>query len=380
MHRPALDADELGTFVAGQRMDLGFFDDSTPGLGAFGHEGDTQVFHSAMRMFPEHDTGIFLAVNGNGHADGSLDLRATVLQGFADRYLRDAAAADSMRRTRLTRVTLPPWLTRVRPRATTAVPRRWSARTARPASRSPTRALCSASAVRRPSRPAPTARSRSRPSPRVRHGVLREGRHRPVARGRRRRPARDEDRGSDGDADGDQVRRSRGAPRSPCCGRSRWQAAAAAMPILVLPSWCCCFGRRVAGRRPGARGADAGGRDGFGAGRRRGGRDAGCASRWPRPAADPHRAGRRAGGRRRLGRSARCGHVVPGPVVRRPPRGAGAAAARRARHRAGRPGRLAGRARASRWARDRSVLVLVSLVVFAGFAFGFRLFAPSVSF
>ncbi|KIU02164.1 serine hydrolase [Frigoribacterium sp. MEB024] len=96
MHRPALDADDLGTLVVGQRMDLAFFDDSTPGLAAFGHDGDTQVFHSAMRMFPEHDTGIFLSMNGSGRsATASLDLRTTVLQGFADRYLRDAAAADS---------------------------------------------------------------------------------------------------------------------------------------------------------------------------------------------------------------------------------------------------------------------------------------------
>ncbi|NQW87377.1 MULTISPECIES: serine hydrolase [unclassified Frigoribacterium] len=96
MHRPALDADDLGTLVAGQRMDLAFFDDSTPGLAAFGHDGDTQVFHSAMRMFPEHDTGIFLSMNGSGRsATASLDLRTTVLQGFADRYLRDAATVGT---------------------------------------------------------------------------------------------------------------------------------------------------------------------------------------------------------------------------------------------------------------------------------------------
>jgi len=94
MHRPALDADDLGTLAAGQRMDLGFFDDSTPGLSAFGHDGDTQVFHSAMRMFPEHDAGIFISMNGSGRsAMSSLDLRTTVLQGFADRYLRDAPAS-----------------------------------------------------------------------------------------------------------------------------------------------------------------------------------------------------------------------------------------------------------------------------------------------
>jgi CubicO group peptidase (beta-lactamase class C family) len=91
MHRPALDADQLGTLAAGQRMDLGFFDDSTSGVAAFGHDGDTQVFHSAMRLFPEHDAGIFISMNGSGRTPtASLDLRTTVLQGFADRYLRDA--------------------------------------------------------------------------------------------------------------------------------------------------------------------------------------------------------------------------------------------------------------------------------------------------
>jgi len=91
MHRPALDSDDLGTLAAGQRMDLAFFDDSTPGVPAFGHDGDTQVFHTAMRIFPEHDAGIFITMNGSGRsATDSLDLRTTVLQGFADRYLRDA--------------------------------------------------------------------------------------------------------------------------------------------------------------------------------------------------------------------------------------------------------------------------------------------------
>ncbi|WP_445443360.1 serine hydrolase domain-containing protein [Clavibacter sp. km1a] len=94
MHRPALDADQLGTFAAGQRMALGFFDDSTPGVPAFGHDGDTNVFHTAMRMFPDSDAGIFVTFNGNGRdAVDTLELRTTVLQGFADRYLRPAGDA-----------------------------------------------------------------------------------------------------------------------------------------------------------------------------------------------------------------------------------------------------------------------------------------------
>lgn len=100
MHRPALDADQLGTFAAGQRMDLGFFDDSTPGIRAFGHDGDTNVFHTAMRMFPDSDAGIFVTFNGNGRdAVDTLELRTAVLQGFADRYLRaddDTASAAAL--------------------------------------------------------------------------------------------------------------------------------------------------------------------------------------------------------------------------------------------------------------------------------------------
>ena len=95
MHRPALGADQLGTLAVGQRMDLGFFDDSTPGVPAFGHDGDTQVFHSAMRMFPESDAGIFVSFNASGRTPtATLDLRTTLLQGFADRYLRDASSSS----------------------------------------------------------------------------------------------------------------------------------------------------------------------------------------------------------------------------------------------------------------------------------------------
>ena len=92
MHRPALGEDDLGTFAEGQRMDLAFFDDSTPGVPAFGHDGDTTVFHTAMRIFPEHDAGVFVSLNRNGRAAmDAHELRTAVLDGFTDRYLRDAA-------------------------------------------------------------------------------------------------------------------------------------------------------------------------------------------------------------------------------------------------------------------------------------------------
>ncbi|OIH92998.1 MULTISPECIES: serine hydrolase [unclassified Curtobacterium] len=97
MHRPALDSDDLGTLAAGQRMDLGFFDESTPGLPASGHDGDTIVFHSAMRLFPDEHAGIFITMNGSGRtATDAIELRDAVVRGFADRYLRgDATTTDS---------------------------------------------------------------------------------------------------------------------------------------------------------------------------------------------------------------------------------------------------------------------------------------------
>lgn len=89
MHSPGLGADQLGSFAEGRRMSLGFFDDSTPGLSAFGHDGDTQVFHTAMRLFPDEKAGIFISLNGNGRdALDSYELRSAVLEGFSDRYLR----------------------------------------------------------------------------------------------------------------------------------------------------------------------------------------------------------------------------------------------------------------------------------------------------
>lgn len=97
MHSPGLDEDQLGSFADGRRMNLGFFDDSTPGLSAFGHDGDTQVFHTALRIFPEHEAGIYISVNGNGRdAMDAYELRAAVLEGFGDRYLRsgEVTAAD----------------------------------------------------------------------------------------------------------------------------------------------------------------------------------------------------------------------------------------------------------------------------------------------
>lgn len=95
MHAPALGEDDLGTLARDRTMALGFFDETRDGRTAVGHDGDTQVFHAAMRFFPEDGVGVFVALNGTGR--DSLDaheLRLALVDGFADRYLPSAGTAQ----------------------------------------------------------------------------------------------------------------------------------------------------------------------------------------------------------------------------------------------------------------------------------------------
>ncbi|MCD0445392.1 beta-lactamase family protein [Glycomyces sp. A-F 0318] len=87
MHAPALTGDGLGDFAAAPRMGLGFFDESRNGHRIVGHGGDTNQFHSHMQIYPEDGAGIFISLNSSGLGEtDSLEVRATVLEGFADRY------------------------------------------------------------------------------------------------------------------------------------------------------------------------------------------------------------------------------------------------------------------------------------------------------
>ena len=93
MHAPALGADQLGVFARGPRMTLGFFDESRHGHPVLGHDGDTTVFHSAMELYPDDATGIFVTLNSTGRQPAdSVELREAVLTGFSDRYFPGAAA------------------------------------------------------------------------------------------------------------------------------------------------------------------------------------------------------------------------------------------------------------------------------------------------
>jgi CubicO group peptidase (beta-lactamase class C family) len=93
MKQPALDAASLGTLAAGPRMALGLFDESRNGHRIVGHGGDTDYFHSHMQLYPGDRTGVFVTLNSNGRGPAdTLELRQSLLDGFADRYFPAADA------------------------------------------------------------------------------------------------------------------------------------------------------------------------------------------------------------------------------------------------------------------------------------------------
>ncbi|WP_433555408.1 serine hydrolase domain-containing protein [Pseudonocardia xinjiangensis] len=98
MRQPALDSTSLGTLADGPRMALGLFDESRNGHRIVGHGGDTQYFHSHLQIYPDDRTGVFVTLNSTGRgATDTLDLRQSLLDGFADRYFPAAAASAAPR-------------------------------------------------------------------------------------------------------------------------------------------------------------------------------------------------------------------------------------------------------------------------------------------
>ena len=87
MRQPALDADSLGSRAEGTRMTLGLFDESRNGHRILGHGGDTNVFHSHMRLYPDDGVGIFVSLNSTGpNGVETLAIRSELMDGFSDRY------------------------------------------------------------------------------------------------------------------------------------------------------------------------------------------------------------------------------------------------------------------------------------------------------
>ncbi len=68
---------------------LGFYQQDMNGHRAFGHGGDTVLFHSDLALFLDDNVGIFVSYNGVGANDTGKWLRDRVLEGFADRYFPD---------------------------------------------------------------------------------------------------------------------------------------------------------------------------------------------------------------------------------------------------------------------------------------------------
>lgn len=96
MQEPALDADTLGGLAGGERMGLGWFDESRNGHRVVGHGGDTIAFHSHVQLWPDDATGIYLSLNSTGVDAAAYHLRVDLLADFADRWFpADDAGAEA---------------------------------------------------------------------------------------------------------------------------------------------------------------------------------------------------------------------------------------------------------------------------------------------
>lgn len=69
------------------RMVLGFYEANYKGRRVIAHGGDTQWFHSDLRLFIDDGVGLFVSMNSRGQGEVSLTLRSSLFEKFADRYL-----------------------------------------------------------------------------------------------------------------------------------------------------------------------------------------------------------------------------------------------------------------------------------------------------
>jgi len=124
MQQPALGADSLGGLAAGPRMALGFFEQDRNGHRILGHGGDLTAFHAQLQLYPDDDTGVFVAVNSVGTRPDS----TTALRDQICTASRTATTRTPDRRRGLCR---PPRSTDPRPPA--PISSRGAARTRSPA-------------------------------------------------------------------------------------------------------------------------------------------------------------------------------------------------------------------------------------------------------
>jgi len=71
---------------------LGFYQQDINGHRAFGHGGDTILFHSDLILLVDDGIGLYVSVNSPGREDQGKWLRERLYHGFADRYLPDTRA------------------------------------------------------------------------------------------------------------------------------------------------------------------------------------------------------------------------------------------------------------------------------------------------
>jgi CubicO group peptidase (beta-lactamase class C family) len=69
------------------RMLLGFYEQNYNGRRVIGHGGDTNWFHSDLSLFLDDGVGLFISMNSAGKEGATGDIRSTLFEKFADRYL-----------------------------------------------------------------------------------------------------------------------------------------------------------------------------------------------------------------------------------------------------------------------------------------------------
>jgi CubicO group peptidase (beta-lactamase class C family) len=70
-----------------ERMLLGFWEANYKGRRVIAHGGDTQWFHSDLRLFIDDGVGVFVTFNSMGKGIAAIEQRIELFERFADRYL-----------------------------------------------------------------------------------------------------------------------------------------------------------------------------------------------------------------------------------------------------------------------------------------------------
>lgn len=80
----SMHARQFGLLPEMNGMALGFYEDSRNGFRIIGHGGDTNYFHSDLRLIPGKGVGFFISLNSMGKSGA--DIRSSIWHAFLDRY------------------------------------------------------------------------------------------------------------------------------------------------------------------------------------------------------------------------------------------------------------------------------------------------------